>query len=87
MDLYNDGEALAGTNGDEAADEKLAEEFRKEFMEAIISRNHRRAAAGNQAANKKKLRTDDKPKGPKLGGSRSARAAMRAREGKNTDKS
>ena len=82
MDLYNDNEGMNGTNGDEAADDRIAEEFRKEFMDAIISRNYRRNASSNQAANKKKIKADDKPRGPKLGGSRSARAAMRAREKK-----
>ena len=83
VDLYED-DANKGPNGDEAADDRIAEEFRKEFMDAISSRNHKRAAIANQAASKKKTRSEEKPRGPKLGGSRSARAAMRARESNNS---
>ena len=82
MDLKNDNDRVTIGHRDEAADDRIAEEFRKEFMDAIIMRNHRRAASASQAANKKKIKLDDKPRGPKLGGSRSARAAMRAREHK-----
>ncbi|KAF8436728.1 hepatocellular carcinoma-associated antigen 59-domain-containing protein [Terfezia claveryi] len=56
-----------------AADDRIAEKFRREFLDALMSRRRRR---GNYQKTKKK---DDakKPRGPKLGGSRSARAAMR----------
>ena len=69
---------------DEAADERLAEEFRRDFMEALAARQQRGSNTANnatpggptgQAGAKAKA-----PKGPKLGGSRSARAAMHAKE-------
>ena len=81
-DLYNDVDYLGGTNCDEAADDKIAEEFRREFMDAIMSRSHRRTTSTSQTIQKKKLKLDNKPRGPKLGGSRSARAAIRIRENK-----
>ncbi|KAF3275169.1 hypothetical protein TWF132_002985 [Orbilia oligospora] len=59
---------------DYAADDRIAEQFRREFMDALNAR--RRGRTNN---NKKK---DDpkRPRGPKLGGSRAARAAMRESE-------
>ena len=47
-------------------------------MEAISSRRQRqRASASSSAKAAKGAKVDDRPRGPKLGGSRSARAAMR----------
>lgn len=61
---------------DQAADDRIAEQFRRDFMDAISSRRQRSSAAA-KAAKAKGAKADDRPRGPKLGGSRSARAAMR----------
>lgn len=61
---------------DQAADDRIAEQFRRDFMDAISTRRQRSSAAA-KAAKAKAAKTDDRPRGPKLGGSRSARAAMR----------
>ncbi len=55
-------------------------------MDAISSRRKRTGPA-TQAAPVKGGKPDDRPKGPKLGGSRSARAAMREQQEKATKKS
>ncbi|KAK3937121.1 hepatocellular carcinoma-associated antigen 59-domain-containing protein [Diplogelasinospora grovesii] len=59
-----------------AADDRIAEEFRREFYDAMSQRRQRRKPAINAkpSANKQ---SDEILKGPKLGGSRNARAAMR----------
>ena len=64
-----------GVDAQMAADDRIAEQFRREFMEAVSSRQRRRAPPPVTTRGGKK--EDDRPKGPKLGGSRSARAAMR----------
>ena len=53
-------------------DDDMVERFRSEYFESIEERQSRRPAQPPGAK--------DQPKGPKLGGSRSARAAMRERE-------
>ena len=84
MEIYDEPEEDAG-NDDQAADDRIAEQFRREFMEAISSRRHRTGpAVPTKAA--KGVKVDDKPKGPKLGGSRSARAAMREQQEKAAKK-
>ncbi|PSR76884.1 hypothetical protein BD289DRAFT_378375 [Coniella lustricola] len=61
---------------DEAADTRIAEEFRREFMDAMAERrNQRRRPAAN--ASKSTAKQEEILRGPKLGGSRNARAAMR----------
>ncbi|KAL9116673.1 MAG: hypothetical protein Q9187_006803 [Circinaria calcarea] len=75
LEIYDEPEADA-TNDDQAADDRIAEQFRKEFMDAISSRRHRTGHATTAKA-AKGAKVDDRPRGPKLGGSRSARAAMR----------
>ena len=70
----------ANNEGDQeaAADDKIAEQFRREFLEAVAARH------SQQKKQKKKKgegeKSDDKIGGPKLGGSRSQRAAMHARQ-------
>ncbi|CEJ62441.1 hypothetical protein PMG11_10940 [Penicillium brasilianum] len=54
---------------DQAADDRIAEQFRRDFLDAIQSRRRTRTT--------KTVSKTEAPKGPKLGGSRSARAAMR----------
>lgn len=64
---------VTATGTDQAADERVAEEFKREFLDAQQSRIMKPTVV------RKKLEGDDKIlKGPKLGGSRSARAAMHA---------
>ncbi|KAK7512858.1 hypothetical protein IWZ03DRAFT_384229 [Phyllosticta citriasiana] len=66
----------AETNDDQAADDRIVEQFRRDFMEAVQTRNKRNPPAPAGKGGK----AEERPKGPKLGGSRSARAAMRAME-------
>ena len=60
-----------------AADDFLAEQFQREYMEAAQNRNNLKKPP---AANSTKGKVEDKAKGPKLGGSRSTRAAYHAQE-------
>ena len=82
VEIYDEPETEP-TNDDQAADDRIAEQFRREFMDAITSRRHRKAPATKAAGGAK---VDDRPKGPKLGGSRSARAAMREQQEKAAKK-
>lgn len=65
-------------NDDQAADDRIAEAFRREFMDAVSQRQRKKAGPApppaRTAAGKKE---EEVLKGPKLGGSRNARAAMR----------
>ncbi|PGH00793.1 hypothetical protein GX51_05570 [Blastomyces parvus] len=71
LDVYDEPEVVGQQNDDQAADDRIAEQFRRDFLDAIHSR--RRGARTRTA----KTTKSDVPRGPKLGGSRSARAAMR----------
>lgn len=74
VDVYDepdDEPELAGD--DQAADDRIAEKFRRDFMDAIQSRRRTK----NTTASTKQRAKPEVPRGPKLGGSRSARAAMR----------
>ncbi|KKZ60048.1 hypothetical protein EMCG_05171 [[Emmonsia] crescens] len=71
LDVYDEPEVASQQNDDQAADDRIAEQFRRDFLDAIHSR--RRGARAKTA----KTTKPDVPRGPKLGGSRSARAAMR----------
>ena len=75
----HDPEVPITGEGDQAADDILAERFRQEYLDSIESRNvqQRKPPVPPGIGNKK---GEDKTKGPKLGGSRSARAAMRLQE-------
>ncbi|KAH6626005.1 hepatocellular carcinoma-associated antigen 59-domain-containing protein [Chaetomium sp. MPI-SDFR-AT-0129] len=61
---------------DGAADDRIAEEFRRDFMDAMAQRNRRRRATNAPKPGPPKNK-DEILRGPKLGGSRNARAAMR----------
>lgn len=62
---------------DEAADERLAEEFRREFLASAEEKNNaRRAAPAMPGAGGIAGAKGDPTKGPKMGGSRQQRAAM-----------
>ncbi|KAM6539384.1 hypothetical protein FALCPG4_001191 [Fusarium falciforme] len=59
---------------DGAADDRLAEEFRQQFLEDVAQRQLRKKKPANQPA---RPGSEDVLKGPKLGGSRNVRAQMR----------
>ena len=80
VEIYDEPEE-AQRNDDQAADDRIAEQFRREFMDAVSSRRQRKGPA-TAAKPVKGAKVDDRPKGPKLGGSRSARAAMREQQEK-----
>ncbi|CAG8921582.1 unnamed protein product [Penicillium salamii] len=69
LDVYDEYEDDSRPDDPQAADDRIAEQFRRDFMDAMQSRRRLRAT--------KPVAKDEGPKGPKLGGSRSARAAMR----------
>ncbi|PYH28743.1 telomere length and silencing 1 family protein [Aspergillus neoniger CBS 115656] len=83
LDVYEgpeeEGDEAVGEDG-QAADDRVAEQFRRDFLDAIQSRR-RVARARNTKTTK-----PEAPRGPKLGGSRSARAAMREMQEKSTRK-
>lgn len=74
----DDDRAAAGQDEDDggAADDRIAEQFRREFLEAIAQRQRRRTAPINRPKVRKE-RNEDVLRGPKLGGSRNIRAQMR----------
>ncbi|KAL8683517.1 MAG: hypothetical protein Q9186_000557 [Xanthomendoza sp. 1 TL-2023] len=82
VEIYDEPEEEL-PNDDQAADDRIAEQFRRDFMDAISSRRKRAAQKAKKGPGSK---VDDKPKGPKLGGSRSARAAMREQQEKAAKK-
>ncbi|OKL55640.1 hypothetical protein UA08_09107 [Talaromyces atroroseus] len=85
LDVYDEPEQPA-MQDDQAADDRIAEQFRRDFMEAIQSRRRTmRARATTNKINKKTTKPEP-PRGPKLGGSRSARAAMREMQEKSGKK-
>ncbi|KAL5337864.1 hypothetical protein BJX70DRAFT_368303 [Aspergillus crustosus] len=81
VDVYDGIEDEVFVADDQAADDRVAEQFRREFLDAIQSR--RRVARTKVTKQPGKT---EAPKGPKLGGSRSARAAMREMQEKGARK-
>lgn len=79
VDVYDEPEEEVHSDG-QAADDRIAEQFRRDFMDAIQSR--RRLARVKPT----KATKVEGPRGPKLGGSRSARAAMREMQEKSGQK-
>ena len=74
-------------NDDQAADDRIAEAFRKEFMDAVSARQRKKTAPAQPPARTAGGKKEEEVlKGPKLGGSRSARAAMRETMLKNAKK-
>ncbi|KAJ5375115.1 Hepatocellular carcinoma-associated antigen 59 [Penicillium concentricum] len=73
LEIYDEHEEETQLDDQQAADDRVAEQFRRDFMDAMQTRRRTRPAA-KPAANV------EVPRGPKLGGSRSARAAMREKE-------
>ncbi|KAJ9305653.1 hepatocellular carcinoma-associated antigen 59-domain-containing protein [Paecilomyces variotii] len=70
LDVYEEPEEQ-GEPDDQAADDRIAEQFRRDFLDALQSRRRGTRTKPTKTAKQ------EPPKGPKLGGSRSARAAMR----------
>ncbi|KAL4950067.1 hepatocellular carcinoma-associated antigen 59-domain-containing protein [Aspergillus filifer] len=81
LDVYDEPEDEEVVADDQAADDRVAEQFRRDFMDALQSR--RRVARTKPTKQPGKV---EAPKGPKLGGSRSARAAMREMQEKGPRK-
>lgn len=82
VEVYDDEFEEEPGEDDQAADDRIAEKFRRDFMEAIQARRRgARARRATKATNNKQASSSSSktaaPRGPKLGGSRSARAAMR----------
>lgn len=79
-----DNEVEAESDDAAAADERLAEQFRADFLEQMEMRNAQAAARAAKppetASGGKSGERDEYAKGPKLGGSRMQRAAMREKE-------
>lgn len=73
VEIYDEHEDETQLDDQQAADDRVAEQFRRDFMDAMQSRRRTRPAA-------KPVANVEAPRGPKLGGSRSARAAMREKE-------
>lgn len=79
VDIYDpppQTETPAQAGADEAADERIAEEFRREFMDAMAARRNQRRKAPAPPP-RPGVKQEEILRGPKLGGSRNARAAMR----------
>ncbi|CAG8954231.1 hypothetical protein HYFRA_00005851 [Hymenoscyphus fraxineus] len=78
LEIYDSpSENEAPPDDDQAADDRIAEAFRKEFMDSVAARQRKQKVgppAPTRTAGGKK---EEVLAGPKLGGSRSARAAMR----------
>ncbi|KAI0441157.1 hypothetical protein F4803DRAFT_552350 [Xylaria telfairii] len=68
--------ASAGEGEEGAADDRIAEEFRREFLDAMAERQRRKKPVGPPTKPGAK-KEEEVLKGPKLGGSRNTRAAMR----------
>jgi hypothetical protein len=56
------------------ADERLAEEFRRQFMDDMAARRQKKKKPAQTTT---KAKNEDVLRGPKLGGSRNSRAAVR----------
>jgi hypothetical protein len=79
LDVYDHPvEPQVAPGEDISADDRIAEEFRREFMDAMMQRQQRRKPATNAKPVAKGAKAAEEVlKGPKLGGSRNSRAAMR----------
>lgn len=76
MEIYDEPPPEPTINDDQAADDRIAEEFRREFMDS--QKQKKKPIPGPPPnRNPAKRKEEEEMKGPKLGGSRSARAAMK----------
>jgi hypothetical protein len=79
VEIYDDPEAEQPEESPDA-DDRIAEQFKQDFMDAMQARQRNRTGGQPKAAT---LKPGEQPqRGPKLGGSRSARAAMREQQEK-----
>ncbi|KAI3329390.1 P-loop containing nucleoside triphosphate hydrolase protein [Xylariaceae sp. AK1471] len=82
LDVYETPTPPPGVNageedeGEGAADDRIAEEFRREFLDAMAERQRRKKPVGPPTKPGAK-KEEEGLKGPKLGGSRNTRAAYR----------
>ncbi|EPE29199.1 hypothetical protein GLAREA_00359 [Glarea lozoyensis ATCC 20868] len=74
------------SNGDQAADDALADAFLKDYMDSVKSRQPRVPQVASTAKTAQAKKEEEALKGPKLGGSRNARAAMREQMLKDASK-
>ncbi|RSL67523.1 hypothetical protein CEP54_003191 [Fusarium duplospermum] len=77
LDVYempDQANKASAAEEDGAADDRLAEEFRQQFLEDVAQRQLRKKKPTNQPV---RPGSEDVLKGPKLGGSRNVRAQMR----------
>ncbi|EFQ28842.1 hypothetical protein CGRA01v4_10286 [Colletotrichum graminicola] len=78
LDVYDVPKPLQPQyDGDGDADDRIAEEFRREFMDAMVQRHQKKKTTAAAARAGARKADDEVLKGPKLGGSRNSRAAMR----------
>lgn len=84
IELYEEVPGFAPGQGiynpdeeDGAADDRIAEEFKREFMDAVNQRQRKRPTAETGKKSAKLTKEEELMKGPKLGGSKTQRAAMR----------
>lgn len=78
MDIYEPpAPERKGISDDQAADDRVADEFRNSFLNAQSERQRQKVKHGPPTRDEKTGKVIEEPKGPKLGGSRSQRAAMR----------
>lgn len=84
IELYEEVPGFAPGKGiydpdgnDTAADDRIAEEFKRDFMDAVNQRQRKKPAPDSGKKSAKLTKEEELMKGPKLGGSKSQRAAMR----------
>ncbi|KAJ6781202.1 hypothetical protein PWT90_07841 [Aphanocladium album] len=84
LDVYDVPTATSASDPSRSADDALAESFRQQYMEEQAARRQRKRPAINQPrlsqkqqAHQQAVAAGEVLKGPKLGGSRNARAAVR----------
>ncbi|TVY38095.1 hypothetical protein LSUB1_G003820 [Lachnellula subtilissima] len=79
LEIYEEPqEEPPNLNDDQGADDRIAEAFKRDFMDAVSQRQRKKTApAPPPARGPGGKKEEEALKGPKLGGSRSARAAMR----------
>ncbi|TVY28074.1 hypothetical protein LHYA1_G002647 [Lachnellula hyalina] len=78
LEIYEEPQEEPPNNDDQGADDRIAEAFKRDFMDAVSQRQRKKTApAPPPARGPGGKKEEEALKGPKLGGSRSARAAMR----------
>lgn len=77
LEIYEPPPSPPPISDDQAADDRIAEAFRREFMDAVSQRQRAPQVQQVPVARGAGGKKEEELKGPKLGGSRSARAAMR----------